>query len=320
MAARPSRGAGPRPAWRDVDGILLLDKPTGLSSNAALQRARRLFRARKAGHTGSLDPLASGLLPVCFGQATKVSGMLLDADKTYRVTAALGTSTDTGDAEGRVTATVPLPPGLGLDQLRAACSGFVGPIQQVPPMYSALKRDGKRLYQLARQGIEVEREPRTVRIHELHVNNWDGSRLGFEVRCSKGTYIRTLVEDIAASVGSVAHVAALRRTQLGCFRDERLWTLEALEEIAVRGGEAALDELLLEPDTALTHWPAVTLGDSEQAYLLQGQAVFVGGPRGALVRLYGPTGRFLGVGQMTPEGRRVAPVRIMVDLEAARHP
>jgi len=187
MAARPAPGAGPRPAWRDVDGILLLDKPTGLSSNAALQRARRLFRARKAGHTGSLDPLASGLLPVCFGQATKVSGMLLEADKTYLVTAAFGTSTDTGDSEGRVTTSVPLPPGVGLDQLRAACEAFLGPIQQVPPMYSALKRDGKRLYQLARQGIEVEREPRLVRIHDLHVNSWDGAFLGFEVRCSKGT-------------------------------------------------------------------------------------------------------------------------------------
>ncbi len=317
MVARSSASAGPRPAWRDVDGILLLDKPTGLSSNAALQRARRLFRARKAGHTGSLDPLASGLLPVCFGQATKVSGMLLDADKTYLVTAAFGSSTNTGDAEGTISATALVPAGLGLEELRAACTGFLGPIEQVPPMYSALKRGGRRLYDLARKGIEVEREPRMVRIHELHVTRWDGSHLRFEVRCSKGTYVRTLVEDIAARLGTVAHVSALRRIQLGRFRDERLWTLEELEELVASGGEAALDEVLLGPDIALDHWPAVTLGEIEQAYLLQGQAVFVSGPPGSLVRLYGPTGRFLGVGQMTPEGRRLAPVRIMVDLEAA---
>lgn len=320
MGPGPAASAGVRPVWRDVDGILLLDKPIGLSSNAALQRARRLFRARKAGHTGSLDPLASGLLPVCFGQATKVSGMLLDADKTYLVTAAFGSATDTGDADGRVTATAAVPADLRLDDLRSVCTAFLGPIEQVPPMYSALKRGGRRLYDLARRGIEVEREPRQVRIHELHVTRWEAGRLGIEVRCSKGTYIRTLVEDIAASVGTLAHVVALRRTQLGRFRDERLWTLPELEDVAERGGEHALDELLLGADTALEHWPAVRLGESEQAYLLQGQAVFVEGPRGALVRLYGPTGGFLGVGQVTPEGRRVAPLRIMVDLEAARRP
>jgi len=312
-----NRATGNRVAWRDVDGILLLDKPTGLTSNAALQRARRLFRARKAGHTGSLDPLASGLLPVCFGQATKVSGMLLDADKTYRVTAALGTATSTGDAEGETARTAPVP-ALDLHRAQAACDSFLGAIQQVPPMYSALKHEGRRLYELARQGIEVRREPREVHIHELRVTGWDGQQLSFDVRCSKGTYVRTLVEDIAASLGTVGHVVALRRVQLGRFRDERLWTLGELADLAREGGDEALDAALLSPDVALDHWPAVTLGESEQAYVLRGQAVFVAGPRGARVRMYGPGGLFLGVGQMTPEGRRVAPVRIMLSQDPGR--
>ena len=303
----------PRIEWRDVDGILLLDKQTGLSSNAALQGVRRLYRARKAGHTGSLDPLASGLLPVCFGQATKASGMLLDAEKTYLVTAELGVRTATGDAEGGVVETRPVP-AVGEHALDAVLSDFLGQIEQVPPMYSALRHEGRRLYELARQGVEVPREPRTIHIHELRRTGWDGRLLSFEVRCSKGTYVRTLVEDIATALGTVGHVTALRRTRLGPFRDERMWTLQELEALATRGGESALDEVLHPPDRALRDWPAVTLGVAEQAYVLQGQAVFVAAPAGARVRLYGPGGVFLGVGQATPEGRRVSPVRIMVDL------
>lgn len=309
---RPAAGRA-RPAWRDVDGILLLDKQPGPTSNAVLQAARRLFRARKAGHTGSLDPLAGGLLPLCFGQATKVSGMLLDADKTYRVTATLGARTTTGDAEGEVVESVAVP-ALRPEQVESALAELTGTIEQVPPMYSAIKKEGRRLYELARKGIEVDREPRSVTVHALHCVALAAPRLTLEVRCSKGTYIRTLIEDVGRRLGTVAHVIALRRTQLGPFRDERLWQLEALERIAVEGGEAALDQLLLTPDAAVPHWPAVRLGEAEQACILQGQAVFAQGPGGQRVRMYGPSGLFLGVGQMTAEGRRLAPLRIMLDL------
>jgi tRNA pseudouridine55 synthase len=314
-AGRP--GPRPRVTWRDVNGILLLDKQPGLSSNAALQGVRRLYRARKAGHTGSLDPLASGLLPVCFGQATKISGMLLDADKTYVVAAEIGTRTATGDAEGEVVETRPVPE-ANAAAVDAVLAGFLGPIEQVPPMYSALRHDGQRLYALARKGLEVPREPRSVHIHELHRTGWDGHVLSLEVRCSKGTYVRTLVEDLARALGTVGHVTALRRTQLGPFQHERMWTLQELEALATRGGEDALGAALLPADRALPHWPAVTLGVAEQAYVLQGQAVFAEAPGGARVRLYGPGGTFLGVGQATPEGRRVAPLRIMVDLGAGQ--
>lgn len=316
---RPARPAGPRPRtdWRDVSGILLLDKPAGLSSNAALQRARRLFRARKAGHTGSLDPLASGLLPVCFGQATKVSGMLLDADKGYRVTALLGVRTATADAEGEVTGTAAVP-ACDAREFAAVLARFLGPIEQVPPMYSALKREGRRLYELARQGLEVERPPRPVHIHSLELVEWDGTRLTFDVLCSKGTYVRTLVEDVAAALGTLGHVASLRRTRVGAFLDARMWGLAELEALREQGGEPALDRALLPPDVALAHLPAVTVGVSEQSYLVQGQAVFAAGPAGARVRMYGPGQVFLGVGQMTPEGRRLAPVRIMLHLEGGR--
>lgn len=314
MTARAGRNnPRPRVEWREVNGILLLDKGRGSSSNAVLQQARRLFRARKAGHTGSLDPLASGLLPVCFGQATKISGMLLDADKTYQVTARLGERTTTGDAEGEVVETLSVP-ALEAAAIDEVFGRFTGSIEQVPPMYSALKQDGRRLYELARKGIEVPREPRTVRILGLHRTGWDGRDLSFEVRCSKGTYVRTLVEDLAVAMGTNGHVIALRRTALGPFRDERMWTLDELEALAGEGGEAALDAVLLGPDIAVRHWPEVVLGEAEQAYVLQGQAVFASGPPGARVRLYGPKRLFLGVGEMTPEGRRVAPVRIMVDL------
>jgi len=315
MTPGGGRQARPRVAWRDVNGILLLDKPAGLSSNAALQQARRLFRARKAGHTGSLDPLASGLLPLCFGQATKAAGMLLDADKTYQVVAELGSRTETGDAEGAVVETRPVPVDLA-ERLRPVLDGFLGPIEQVPPMYSALKRDGQRLYQLARKGIEVAREPRSITIHSLAEVDLDGSRLSFEVRCSKGTYVRTLVEDVARALGTVGHVVGLRRTRLGPFQDERMWTLEELQGRLANGGEAALDGMLLGADFALRHWPAVTVGAGEQIGLMRGQAVLAAGPGGAKVRMYGPGGVFLGVGQMTPDGCRVAPVRVMLDPPA----
>lgn len=306
-----------RVVWRDVTGIVLLDKLPGPSSNAVLQATRRLFRARKAGHTGSLDPLASGLLPLCFGQATKISGMLLDADKTYRVTAQLGIATTTGDAEGEPLEPMPVP-ALSAGDLETALARFRGPIEQVPPMYSALKKDGRRLYELARKGIEVERAPRQVIIHALRWLALDEQRLTLEVRCSKGTYVRTLVEDIAQALGTAGHVVALRRTQLGPFRDDRMWSQAALEALMAEGGEAALDAVLLAPDLALPHWPAVRLGEAQQACVLQGQAVFVDGPAGQGVRMYGPSGLFLGVGRMTAEGCRMAPERIMLELETSR--
>lgn len=302
---------GPAAARRAVDGILLLDKPEGLSSNAALQRVRCAYRARKAGHTGSLDPLASGLLPVCLGQATKASALLLDADKTYEVTIALGERTATGDREGEVVARAPVPE-LDEAAIRQAAVGFVGEIEQVPPMYSALKHQGQRLYRLARQGVEVERQPRRIVIHGLDLLGRDGPRLHFRVRCSKGTYVRSLAEDLARALGTEGHVASLRRLSLGPFTAPRMHSLAEVEE----SGPAALEELLLPPDAALAALPAVELGIAEQALVLQGQAVFAAGPAGARVRMYGPGGRFLGVGRMTAEGRRLAPDRIMIDLEA----
>lgn len=307
------RDAAGRPAAprRPVDGILLLDKPEGLTSNAALQRVRRAYQARKAGHTGSLDPLASGLLPVCLGQATKASGLLLDADKTYDVTIALGERTATGDSEGEIVECAPVP-ALDAASVRRAAAGLIGDLQQVPPMYSALKHEGQRLYRLARRGVEVERPPRRVTIHDLRLLDIDGPRLRFEVRCSKGTYVRTLAEDIARVLGTVGHVAKLRRLALGPFDGRQMHTLAEVE--ATAASLPALDALLLPPDAGLAAMPAVRLGVAEEALVLQGQAVFAAGPGGSKVRMYGPGGRFLGVGQMTAEGRRLAPDRIMVEL------
>jgi tRNA pseudouridine55 synthase len=310
MSGAPSQRP-PADRWQDVDGILLLDKPEGLTSNAALQRARRAFRARKAGHTGSLDPLASGLLPVCFGQATKASGMLLDADKTYRVSIALGERTATGDREGEVVERAPVPE-LSADSVRRVASGFLGESQQVPPMYSALKHRGERLYRLARQGVEVERLPRRIVIHRLELLGMEPGRLEFEVDCSKGTYVRSLAEDIARACGTVGHVHNLRRLRLGPFLEPRLHSLEAVEAAADQPLE--LQTMLLPADAAIPGLPAVRLGLAEQACVLQGQPVFATGPGAALVRMYGADGSFLGVGRMSAEGRRLAPERIMVNL------
>lgn len=292
------------------DGILLLDKPEGLTSNAALQRVRRLYRARKAGHTGSLDPLASGLLPVCLGQATKASALLLDADKTYDFTIALGVRTSTGDREGETLEQAPVP---ALDEaaVRQAAAGFLGEIEQVPPMYSALKHEGERLYRLARRGLEVERPARRVTIHRLDLTAMTGSELRFETRCSKGTYVRTLAEDLAVALGTVGHVARLRRLALGPFQSPRMHTMAELES---EREPQALEARLLPVDSALTALPAVRLGLAEQACILHGQAVFTAGPAGSQVRMYGADGGFLGVGRMSGEGRQLAPERIMIEL------
>ncbi len=301
----------PADRWRDVDGILLLDKPEGLTSNAALQRVRRAYRARKAGHTGSLDPLASGLLPICFGQATKASGMLLDADKTYRVVIALGERTATADREGEVIERAPVPE-LIEGTVRHVAAGFLGESQQVPPMYSALKHQGERLYRLARQGVEVERASRRVVIYRLELLAFWPVRLEFDVVCSKGTYVRTLAEDLARALGTVGHVQSLRRLQLGPFTNPRTFSLETVECAAEQ--PHSLAAMLLPADEALPGLPAVRLGLAEQACVLQGQPVFAAGPGAALVRMYGGDGLFLGVGRMCAEGRRLAPERIMVNL------
>jgi tRNA pseudouridine55 synthase len=295
----------------DVDGIVLLDKPEGISSNAALQRVRRAFRARKAGHTGSLDPLASGMLPICLGQATKACALLLDADKSYRFRLALGRSTSTGDREGATIATAPV---AAFDEaiIRRQSSVFVGESMQVPPMYSALKHAGQRLYRLARAGVEVERAPRRVRIERLELLAAGEDWLDFEVACSKGTYVRSLAEDLARAFGTVGHVASLRRIGLGPFNGMAMHTLDRIEEAA--SGGAGLETMLRAVDEALPGLPAVQLGAAEQASVLQGRVVPALGPGASQVRIYGVGGRFLGVGRMSAEGARLSPERIMVKV------
>jgi tRNA pseudouridine55 synthase len=294
--------------------VLLLDKPVGLTSNDALQKAKRLFAAKKAGHTGSLDPLASGLLPLCFGEATKVSAFLLDADKYYAVTCKLGSRTATADAEGEVVETRPVP-ALDAVRIERALVQFRGEIQQVPPMYSALRHQGQRLYDLAREGIEVPREPRAVTIFELLLKGHTPDTLSLEVRCSKGTYIRTLVEDVATALGTCAHVTVLRRLAVGPFgRDVPMHGLTVLESKAAEG-QAVLDALLLPVDSAVAHWPMAELAGDAAWYFAKGQPVFVpGAPTHGRLRVYAAR-RFLGVGQILDDGR-LAPKRLM-NLPAA---
>jgi len=295
---------------RRVDGILLLDKPAGLTSNAALQKVKRLYRARKAGHTGSLDPLASGLLPICLGEATKVSGFLLDADKHYWVSCRLGVTTATADAEGEVIETRPVT-GVSEQRLREVMESFRGEIEQVPPMYSAVKHQGQRLYSLARQGVEVEREPRRITIHAIELLDFRTPLVEIGVHCSKGTYIRTLVEDIGAALGCGAHVADLRRYGVGPYNASGMVTLDTLEACLAREGEAGIDRLLLPMESGLSQWPDVRLSVDAAFYLRQGQPVLVPhAPTAGLVRLYEGQRRFLGVGEILDDGR-VAPRRLL---------
>ncbi len=299
-----------RPKKRDVNGILVFDKPLGWTSNKALQKVKSLFGARKAGHTGSLDPLATGILTICFGQATKLSSYLLDADKLYVVTGKLGERTDTGDSDGAVTETSPVGK-LTRCQAETVFAEFTGQIEQVPPMYSALKHKGRRLYELARSGVEVERQPRPVTIHELRLLSLAAAELSFVVRCSKGTYVRTLLEDIAEKLGTCGHVTGLRRTGAGPYGEDDMVTAGELKEQAANGLEA-LDEMLRPADSVLPDWPAVRLTTDLTYYLRQGQPVAVpGAPTGGWVRLYGDDAGFLGVGEITPD-RRIAPRRLFV--------
>ena len=294
---------------RDLTGIILLDKPVGLGSTQVLQQVKNLFQARKAGHTGSLDRLASGLLPLCFGEATKVSGFLLDADKRYRSTFRLGVVTNTGDAEGEVIARQE-PPQLVEREILRVLAEFKGPIDQVPPMHSAIKHQGQRLYKLAHQGLTVERQPRGVTIHRLELLGFGDGRLRVEVDCSKGTYIRTLAEDIGKRLGCGASVESLHRFGAGPFDAKDMVSLGELEERAERGLDA-LDELLLPMEAAVAHWPGVSLPDAVAYYLRRGQPVLVPhAPTEGWVRIFAAGDRFVGIGEVLDDGR-VAPRRLM---------
>ncbi len=295
--------------YRAVDGILLLDKPLGLTSNKALQAARHVFRANKAGHTGSLDPLATGLLPVCFGEATKFSAFLLEAEKRYRAECRLGVITRTGDAEGEVLETCPVA--VSREQVEAVLPRFTGRISQIPPMHSAVKHQGERLYNLARQGIEVERQAREVDIFALELLEFEGDRLLLDIHCSKGTYIRTLAENIGEALGCGASLSALERTGVQPFWEGRRYSLDELRAIREQQGDAALLDCLLPIESALSEWPEVALSSAMSFYLKQGQPVQVpGAPLEGLVRLRGEGEGFLGVGQILDDGR-VAPKRLL---------
>lgn len=292
-----------------MHGVVLLDKPRGLTSNAALQIVKRLFNAQKAGHTGSLDPMATGLLPLCLGEATKISGFLLDSEKGYRAIFKLGARTNTGDADGEVIETRPVGI-ISAARLNEVLAKFTGEIRQVPPMHSAIKQNGVPLYKLAHAGQEVERAARDVTIYSMQLLRFEGDEVEVSVRCSKGTYIRTLAEDIGAALGCGAHLSLLQRDRVGAFTLAQAFTLEQLGERAARWIEA-LDQVLLPMDQALGDWPDVRLSD-EAAYCLQhGQAVFV--PRVTAqgwVRLFNSDNHFLGLGQVLDDGR-VAPRRLV---------
>ena len=290
---------------KNINGILLLDKPLGFSSNQALQRVKWLLQAAKAGHTGTLDPLATGLLPLCFGEATKFAHYLTDADKTYHATLKLGITTTTGDAEGEVLQQVPVQ--VNATQFNQACVQFIGAINQTPPMYSALKHEGKALYEYAREGIEIERKVRTVHIHAIEVLSFAGDVAEIAVTCSKGTYIRTLAEDIGASLGCGAHLIGLRRTYTAGYDIAQAITLAQFESMSEGERLAALAA----PDTAVDDLPAIVLDADSAFYLMQGQAVWQSGkvPTG-LLRLYDERQVFLGLGEQQSDGK-IAPKRLM---------
>lgn len=303
---------GAKRVRRKLDGVLLLDKPLGMSSNQALQAARRLLNAQKGGHTGTLDPLATGLLPLCFGEATKFAGELLDADKTYSATLRLGVTTDTGDAEGREL--VHREVFSSRAEVLEVLMQFLGEIEQIPPMYSALKRDGKPLYEYARAGLEVERQPRRITIHQLVMTDWSKDQVSVEVTCSKGTYIRTLAEDIGERLGCGAHLIALRRIATGGMSVSAAISLGSLEQMS----EAQRDSALLPSDALIVHLPAVQLDDGKRDRLMHGQPIeYPGAPVGGVlaaptdgftqnaenrIRLYDRNGQFLGLGMLTNDG------------------
>ena len=300
MAKRRRKG-------RPVNGVLLLDKPAGLSSNKALQAVKHIYKAAKAGHTGSLDPLATGMLPLCFGEATKISAFLLDADKRYQMTVQLGVTTTTGDAEGEVLEQRDCS-AVTQAQIEAALQQFQGEIEQIPPMYSALKHEGQRLYKLARQGVEVERKPRKITIYSTTLESFDNGVLNMQVHCSKGTYVRTLAEDIGEALGCGAHVTQLRRLAVGPYEGDMV-TLAQLEAMA-DAPFAELDALLLPIESGVANWPDIRLDPDAAFYMSQGQPIQVPhAPTEGWVRIYDRQ-RFLGVGEIQDDGR-VAPRRLI---------
>ena len=299
-----------RSRGRAVNGILVLDKPVGMGSNEVLQRIKRLYRARKAGHTGSLDRLASGLLPICFGEATKLSGYLLNADKHYVATFLLGVTTSTGDAEGEVVSRREVP-ALSATAIESAAARFRGEIEQIPPMHSALKHKGKRLYQLAHEGIVVERQPRRVTIHRFDVRWVEGEKIEVEILCSKGTYIRTLAEDFGTALGCGASVVALRRIGAGPFTAGDMVELSTIESMAC-DGPRDLDASLLPMEAAVSRWPSVRLPEGVAFYLRKGQPVLVPhSPTEGWVRIHTERAGFIGVGEVLDDGR-IAPRRLFV--------
>jgi tRNA pseudouridine55 synthase len=293
-----------------INGILLLDKPYDATSNDSLQRIKYLFNAKKAGHTGSLDPLATGMLPICFGEATKICQFLLESDKYYSVTAKLGVRTATGDAEGDVLASKPFDD-VTRERIEALLPQFTGAIQQVPPMFSAVKFQGKPLYKLARRGIEIERQPRSVHIHALQLASFAGDEFVIQVHCSKGTYIRTLVDDLGLALGCGAYVSQLRRTAVSPYQDSPMYTFEDLTEIEKTEGLAGLRRILLPLDSAVQNYPAIRLTTAATFYLRMGQPVMAPQIRShGLIRLFSDDGRFLGIGEMLEDGR-VTPRRLL---------
>lgn len=302
---------------RPINGILLLNKPLGITSNGALQRIKHLFHAKKAGHTGSLDPMATGMLPLCFGEATKFSQFLLDSDKTYVVTAQLGICTTTGDREGTVTTTNTVT-AEQIARIESVLPQFLGSIEQVPPMFSAIKVHGKPLYELARKGIEIERKSRRITIYRIAGKNYDADKqqFTFEVHCSKGTYVRTLVEDIGRELGCGAHVAELCRTNVTPYDGYQVYSIDALEKIAESKGQSGLEACLLPVETSVSCYPGIKLSTSAAFYLRMGQAVRVALPLNtSLVRLFSEDERFLGVGEVTADGR-VKPLRLLANADA----
>ena len=290
-----------------MDGILLLDKPAGMTSNEALQIVKKIYGARKAGHTGSLDPLASGMLPICLGQATKFSQFLLEADKCYRVIGKLGIKTTTGDAEGEIIKERELK-NISTANIKKILPKFRGEIQQIPSMYSALKHKGQPLYKLARQGITVDRQPRTVTIYKLELLGFKKDLLELEIYCSKGTYIRTLIEDIGDELKCGAHVVALRRLSCGGYNEDQMITLQQIKELAT---QKAITSLLLPVESMVAEWPEVQLSEAAVYYLRQGQAIIAPyAPSEGKVRLKMKDGRFIGVGEILEDGK-VAPRRLL---------
>ncbi|MFJ2974671.1 tRNA pseudouridine(55) synthase TruB [Kluyvera sp. NPDC087067] len=308
----------PRRRGRDIHGVLLLDKPLGASSNDVLQKVKRIYNANRAGHTGALDPLATGMLPICLGEATKFSQYLLDSDKRYRVVARLGQRTDTSDAEGQIVEERPV--NVSESQLADALESFRGDTQQVPSMYSALKYQGKKLYEYARQGIEVPREARPITVYELQFIRHEGDEVELEIHCSKGTYIRTIIDDLGEKLGCGAHVIFLRRLAVSKYPVERMVTLDHLQELVAQAEQQGipaaelLDPLLMPMDSPASDYPVVNIPLTSSVYFKNGNPVrTTGAPVDGLVRVTeGEEGKFLGMGEIDDEGR-VAPRRLVVE-------